>query len=351
MKHKASVSIEAALVVPFVFVTIVVVYTLMSYLHMDYQISKAATEAVTDFSYDSYLLNYFDISELFAHHGYQRQSLKPKDILNLEAKVGKFGENHISFEKIPDQKMYGDFKELADLSGKMLEKIQKIPEEAPGIAKNEATIFVSRMAFDWYFKNKMAKSLAGISGFKKERLNILAGRYLYDFKASIIYVSYQYEFPIKLWFMKDAEIIQPIYMESFVGNIKRYGGEKYKQKEKKDDKEEESDSEDKIVYMVNLKTYHTLKECHHVFPKPKAYSKQKLLAEGGKYRECTVCKNSKKVFAGTVYKTELSSIYHADLDCGAISRDVMEKKLSEVIDTANQCKHCINKERREKASQ
>lgn len=339
MKHKASVSIEAALVMPFVFLTIVAVYTLIGYLHMDYQISRAATEAALDFSHDSFLLYHLDLSELLAHHSFQRQSLKPADIVKMEEKVRKFGQSPISFETPPEDSMLRDFNEIVNLSKKMLENIQKTPSELPGIAKTEATVLASRWTFGQYIKYKICKYMEDVSGFSKERLEIEAGRYLYDFKASTFYVSYRHQFPLKLSFMKEARILQPIYVESFIGNIIRYKGEKYKEKEKK----EEDKEDDPIVFMVNTQTYHTQRECFVLNPKPMPISKNNLTGKG-KHQQCATCKNANRIFGDTVYKTKNGSVYHATLDCSRIRREVKECKLSEV-GAANRCKHCIKAEK------
>lgn len=335
MKHRAAISIEASIVVPFIFLVMLLVYSFMSYLYMDYQVGRAATEAALDLSYDSYLLYHYDMAELLAHHSYQRQSLKAEDLVLLEEKVGKFSQEPPSIDQANLGKMISDFKEIADMSQAIIGKIEKLPDEAKGIGKAEATTFVSRLGFNYYLKNKMTKSLDHLSSFQPEELRIKNGHYFYDFKASSLDVSYIYRFPFRFPFMKEAEIIKPIYIESYIGNIVRYKGEKYKAKKSEDEKEE-------IVYKTEQgQVYHTDGHCFVIYAEPKAVNRDALPSQAG---ACKICQKKGGVFGNYVFKTDKSHVYHASLSCTAINHQVIELKLSEAQALSLvQCKHCQKK--------
>ena len=337
MKGKASVTIEAAIVVPIVFYTIMVLYSLMSYLHMDYRLSRAAAEVAVDFSYDSYLLYHLELSELLAHHTHQRQSLKTEDILKIERKAGELVQKKIDFSAPAVEDWLSDFKEMAELSGDIAEKIAKLPQELPGIAKSEACVYVSRVFFDQYLKQKLCRQLAEESGFAPERLSIRFGRYLYDFKASGFSACYRYPFPLQLPFLKQAEICQPVYVESYIGNIRRYDGKKYQKKEEKEEKPEEA-----VVYITEKGSrYHTDRYCISIYSPVYEFEKGKL----SNCKECKSCQKKGWIFSDIVYKTDSSSIYHAKKECNQVNHQVMEIPLSEAEERGlTQCKHCRKKE-------
>ncbi len=337
MKYKASVTIEAAIVVPIVFYTMMVLYSLMSYLYLDYRLSRAAAEVAVDFSYDSYLLYHLEVSELLAHHSYQRQSLKVEDILKLEKKAGELTQKPIDFHTPAAGELIGDFREIAEMSGDMAKKISKLPEELPGIGKSEATVYVSRMFFDHYLKQKISRQLAGASGFQAERLSIEFGRYLYDFKASSFYVRYLYTFPLPLPFLKQAEIRQPIYVESYIGNIRRYDGEKYQKKE-----EEQEDPKEPLVYVTEKGArYHTNRCCISIYSPVYEFTKEEL----HNCKACQTCKKKGWIFSDIVYKTNSSTIYHAKKECSQVNHQVTEIPLSEAEERGlTQCRHCQKKE-------
>ena len=338
MKYKASVTIEAAIVVPIVFYTMMVLYSLMNYLHMDYRLSRAAAEAAVDFAYDSYLLYHLELSELLAHHSYQRQSLKTEDILKMEKKAGELVQKPIDFYPPAAGDLLADFREMAELSSNMAEKIGKLPQELPGIAKSEATVYVSRVFLDHYLKQKVCRQLTGVSGFQSERLSIGFGRYLYDFKASSFYVRYLYDFPLRLPFLKQAEIRQPVYIESYIGNIRRYDGEKYQKKEE----EEEEPAEEPTVYITEKGArYHTDRYCISIYSPVYEFAKDKL----HNCKECKSCQKKGWIFSDIVYKTDTSSIYHAKKECSQVNHQVTEIPLSEAEQRGlTKCKHCQKKE-------
>lgn len=333
MSKRASVTIEAALVMPFVLYSIIVLYGLIGYLHFDYQLSRAATTAALDFSYDSYLLNHLQAADILAHYTYQRQSLKPAEITELQQKLGDLQAQTV-FDLTAQEGMLKDFREMIELSQSMIGKIAKLPEELPGIGRSEATIFVSRMIFGKYFKHKISQSLKQYLDFNESRLQIKAGQYLYDFKASVFYVVYSYQFPLRFPFLKDAQIVQPIYIESYVGNIRRYQGQKYGKKEKEKMAEE-------MVYITEKgKVYHTDAKCFVIYAEPKQVEKNGLKS----CKPCEICQKKGKNFGSQVYKTDKSKIFHADLTCSAIHHQIREIPLAEAEKEREKCKHCRKQE-------
>jgi len=186
-------------------------------------------------------------------------------------------------------------------------------------------------------KQKVCRQLIGTSGFQPERLSIGFGRYLYDFKASSFYVRYLYTFPLRLPFLKQAEIRQPVYIESYIGNIRRYDGEKYQKKE-----EEEEPAEEPTVYITAKGArYHTDRYCISIYSPVYEFAKDKL----HNCKECKSCQKKGWIFSDIVYKTDTSSIYHAKKECSQVNHQVTEISLSEAEQRGlSQCKHCQKKE-------
>ncbi len=339
MRYRASVTIEAAIVVPIVFYSLLLLLSLIGYLHTDYRVSRAAAEAATDFAYDSYLLYHLEISELLAHHSYQHHSLKPEDLQKLKRKSGELLQKPIRFDRLASGELIGDFREIAEMSGELMKKIKKLPEELPQIAKSEATAFVGRLFFDRYLKEKISSKLAGLSGFQEKCLNIKGAVYFYDFKASGFYVSYIYSFPLRLPFLKEAEILQPIYIESYIGNIRRYDGEKY-QKELEKDAEETG-----LVYITEKGArYHTDRKCISIYSPVSRLRKDEMQG----MRECRTCRKQGLIFGEFVYKTEASKVYHAGKECSQIGHQVLEISLEEAEKKGlTHCRHCQKKRKNE----
>lgn len=319
MKYRGSVTIEAALILPIVFYAMLVLFGLMSYLHMDYQIHRIATDVAIEFSYDSYLVHELGLTDLIAHHSKQRQSLMPMDLVEAKEQVDQtiyeVQSNGVSEEWLQSAG------QLMEMSKTLVNKAGKLPGEINGVVKSEGTILASRLLFDNYFKYKIKKRLSHISSFRPGQLRIKSSYYYHDFKASELFVSYLYDFPVRIPFLKQAEIVCPIYVENFVGNIPRYDGSKYKEKEVKKEEEDKQ-----IVYITeNGERYHTLRQCTSIYTK---YEKvEKLSISKGK--ECKVCAKKGFAFSDFVFKTKASDTYHASEKCTKLNYNVMEITLEE----------------------
>lgn len=329
MRRKASVTIEAALIIPIVFYTFMALFGFITYIHTDYQIGKASTEAAKYLSYDGYAFYHLQLSDLIAHHSYQKQNLTAPKL----TEYAKDYQSMISFSGEKEGQAQKGYQEMIDLTKQLLDDISQIPENGAKIAKSEATVFLSRLFFDQYIKGKINSYFKRNPKFNSNRLSLLSGNYMYDFKASRFYVSYLYDFPLKLPFLKEVEIIQPIYVESYVGNIWRYQGEDYKEEE-----EEKHEEEAQTVYVIEKrKVYHTNPKCFTIYAEPAQYEKDSLTNA----KPCKICQKKGKHFGAFVYKTKSSKNYHADKMCSAIHHQVMEISLQEAQEKGMvECKHC-----------
>lgn len=327
MKQKASISIEAAIVVPLVFFSLLLVYSLMNYLQIEYRITQVAQEAAVELSYESHIYHELELTEIIAHFSKQRQSLKAEDIT---------GWKEMTFSPQPsdeNKKAEESLKEWVDVTKGLLEKIKKVPAEWKQITKTEGTVLTTRLFFNSFLREKMIRKLEGKAGFQAKNLDILWASYFYDMKSSDVFIRYLYEFPVAFPFLKPAEIKIPIHFDSFVGNIKRYDGEDYKPKEEKEPEKE-------MVYVTDSGgRYHTNRQCRAIY---RVVSKvEKSSIEKGE--ECKTCKKLKHTFSSFVYKTEKSKTYHAVETCSQITRKVSEITREQAEERGlSHCKICEN---------
>ena len=104
--------------------------------------------------------------------------------------------------------------------------------------------------------------------------------------------------------------------------------------------EEEEDGQ--IVYITPTgSVYHLSEDCTYLKPSIMTISASEVdsarSSDGSKYYPCEVCNPTK---TGTLVITTDGNRYHSSASCSAISRTVIEVLLSQVEDTMNACSKC-----------
>ncbi|HCA70260.1 MAG TPA: hypothetical protein DEP17_07655, partial [Lachnospiraceae bacterium] len=159
---------------------------------------------------------------------------------------------------------------------------------------------------------------------------------LFDEEDAIhIIVRYQIKIPIKLFGVKDIDMVQRVLLRAWTGYtvMSAYS------------MEEEENGEGMIVYVTKTgSVYHRNRECSHIklSVRPVTGIPSELRNENGaKYYPCEKCCTGEKDAFLTYYITSDGTRYHKQRDCPKIKRTVLEVKLSEVSGRAP-CKRCGN---------
>lgn len=109
--------------------------------------------------------------------------------------------------------------------------------------------------------------------------------------------------------------------------------------------EDEQEPEETIVYVTaNGVVFHRSLDCRVLHIRPVAVPAAEVgnyrNASGGKYYPCDYCCRGKPVLAGVVYITNEGVRYHADRDCGEITRYIRKIPLSEAEEKYRPCHYC-----------
>ena len=109
--------------------------------------------------------------------------------------------------------------------------------------------------------------------------------------------------------------------------------------------EDEEETEETIVYVTaNGEVYHRSLSCRVLNIRPTAVPAAEIGEYrnngGGKYYPCDYCCRGRPVTAGMVYITDDGVRYHADRDCGEITRYIRKIALSEAEEKYRPCHFC-----------
>ena len=109
--------------------------------------------------------------------------------------------------------------------------------------------------------------------------------------------------------------------------------------------QEEADEEETVVYVTeNGEVFHRSLQCRILKIRPVAVPASEVGAlrnnSGGKYYPCDYCCHGRPVSEGLVYITDDGIRYHADRDCGEITRYVRKIAFSEAQGKYRPCFYC-----------
>ena len=194
-----------------------------------------------------------------------------------------------------------------------------------GLLKGCAVKYLDK---DWINKSCIQNGFDGISFYSSSVLN--------DEDCIDIIVRYRVKIPIKLFSLEDMRMIQRVRLRSWTGYevAASYS------------MEEESDKENElIVYITETgSVYHRSKDCTHI--KLSVTSVLGIPSElrndnGAKYYSCEACCSGEESNFSTYYITSDGTRYHSRNNCSKIKRTVKEIKFSE-IGSRLPCKRCGN---------
>lgn len=146
--------------------------------------------------------------------------------------------------------------------------------------------------------------------------------------------SYDIEIPMFSFILPNVHMVQQVESRGFVGTSK-IGLE-------------DGDEDDRIVYVSTngekSKVYHTSITCTHLNLSIQSVSFSDVSnfrnAYGGKYKACEKCiKQNTPAENATVYIATDGNRYHSSMDCGGLTRNVREVKLS-TLSGYRPCSRC-----------
>lgn len=157
-------------------------------------------------------------------------------------------------------------------------------------------------------------------------LSLIGSEILEDGKWINLRVSYEVQLPFNIIPNFKVKVTQHASSHAWIGNVET------------DDSSEDSD----IVYMTEYgKKYHLSKNCKYLNIKVHAVSEGEIdkcrNKNGGKYYPCHRCMGESD---GCYFITDYGTSYHTKRNCTAISRNIIEKKLSDVQGVSDCCKEC-----------
>lgn len=277
---KASLTVEAALLMPlFIYFIMAFLYFIKLFIAYE-QIQAAITRMGMDISKAAYVYQDFSTAE---------------DVINFDFSIF---DNEFEFRP-----------------GKMV-------DEMTGVAM-----------LDLYARNFLDNSQinnscieGGFDGLSFLNSDIFGSENYID-----IIVSYKVKFPIRLFVIDEMKMVQRVRLRKWTG---RRLLPAYEQKE--------NAAEDTVYITENGSVYHTDINCSHIKLSVRAVMgipEDLRNASGGKYYPCELCCDGEPDENAAYYISFNGSRYHTIRDCSRIKRTVREVKLSEVGGRPP-CKRC-----------
>ncbi len=144
-------------------------------------------------------------------------------------------------------------------------------------------------------------------------------------------VSYKINLPIPVFRFTEMQMLQRVRLNTWTGH------------EVQAAYSEQEESEEDIVYITETgKVYHLSDECSHI--KLSIHTVNKIPSElrndsGGKYYPCERCCTGKEPISGTYYITNDGTRYHTKRECSGLKRSVITIPISQVGDR-KPCSRC-----------
>lgn len=157
-------------------------------------------------------------------------------------------------------------------------------------------------------------------------LSLLGSDILEDGQWVNLKVSYEVQLPFSIIPNFKIKVTQYASSHAWVGNVNI----------------DNSNEDSEIVYMTEHgRKYHVSKNCKYLNIKVHSVSEGEIdrcrNKNGGKYYPCHRCMGAS---AGCYFITDYGTSYHTKKNCTAISRNIIEKKLSDVKGVVDCCKGC-----------
>lgn len=176
-------------------------------------------------------------------------------------------------------------------------------------------------------------------------LSFINSRFMKEDDRVDIVVTYKIKLPLVFFKIKDISMVQRVNVRGWIG---------YKPDEASDlggGDESDENTDNEYVYIAETgSVYHLTNECTHL---KLSISEESLLGidglrndGGGKYKECEICFKAIDISElGSVYITQTGDRYHSSIACSGLKRNISKVLLSQVGDRSlcSRCKSNANK--------
>ena len=301
-KTKASLTVEAALVLPvFIFAILAFVYLLQVLtIHNNFQ------EAITEIGLDS------------AKYGYVYEN------------INESGSSSKSSESIKE--------ELINTDDVMEDAIKThIQDSADDVIDSVKSNITARTIDSIYYKSALFTKINIEALDKSSVKNGFSGVHTYlstfmekDDEVDIV-INYHIEMPLIFLKLNDFQIVQRVKLRSWTG---------YRPSLKYGIISEEGKEEETVFIATTGTVYHTSRDCSHIRISIRNVPIKEVGGlrnkSGGKYTSCNLCGPD---FGGNVFVATSGDRYHSSKSCSGLKRTIVEVPLSKV-QNRNLCKRC-----------
>jgi hypothetical protein len=279
-KLKASLTVEAAFVVPICFYAILVFLYLFIYLHTQFIVYQAMYYVSDEIYPYGTTVAYADNAALF------------NDIFDLTG---------------------------ADISSDASEFLDELDDYLVG---GYSKSFIESEIQDYFESNGIELSCVE----DEEKGLDCSQSTVYDGNGDIyIIVKYTFEFPVPFFNIGNKEVRQKLHVKGFYGEDWSSTNEFDGEINKSTDDETETDTDKEYVYVAkNGTVYHTTTGCTYLSRNITKASIDEIgdlrNSSGGRYYACEYCCKDEELT--TVYITEYGDRYHSSKSCSRLERDV-----------------------------
>lgn len=320
---KASITIEAALVLPiFIYAMIGFLYffqMIQVYGRIQYALSEMGREASKfAYIYEEIFLNKENTEEEDKEESGKEES---KGEYNEEQDENKNGQQEKSYNRGTDIKENRDVTEGSSDKTRDFNIIQELIEGS----------YFKLKLHDYLKEEELDKSCikGGVNG-----IHTYLSDFMKDEKTIDIIAEYKIKVPVLFFNIGEMDVIQRVHVRGFTG-WKEDGGTD----------EEREGNEEELVYVTKFGTvYHKNLTCTHLKLSISLIPYEQVASErneaGGKYSRCHTCvKEDSEVKGREVYIAKTGDRYHLTLNCSGLKRLVNQIPISQ-IEGRTPCKRC-----------
>lgn len=328
-KNNGSITIEAAIVLPFVMFVCLLVFSLSSIVYNHAKVQMLLNQVCVELSYDSYMFDELGVIDVIQDINKNSigDTLTMEDIKSFSEVLLNNPLESMSFQLsgMNDYTNPIEFIDVAssglDIIGRSIEYSRKIKDTLV----DEGLYYVTTTYGRHYVEDKLDTYLsdAGIEmDFRIEHLEL----FNYD-DSGVVIISYEFEFPFKILKTSSIKLVNSGYIHLFSGhgnyNEKYHKDIKtssYGSGDSLDNKDKDEDGFYKKVYITDKGVkYHKNPICFHikvnVMPIPLSMVPTK--------EPCSHCVNEEIVSNNVIVFTTLaSSVYHSSATCYSIYHNI-----------------------------
>lgn len=242
-----------------------------------------------------------------------------------------FTRNAYLYEKLYDTYSEGQNDEVAKLFDAL-----GIEEEISGV--------IYKQVFDGYLDERVG-ALSLIAG-GRNGIAIQPQSHYYDEDEVDLCAYYECKIPALFFQVEPFECVQRVKAQNWTGQevAKLYGESEH---------ENENSNKEAVVYMTETGTkYHTHLDCSHLTLSIQettygqvGYQRNQ---KNGKYTKCQVCARTAILTSNSiVYITDEGDRYHTSRQCSGLKRTIREVSISEVPTGSSCCKRCQKRDEEE----